>query len=67
MDRPVPASFLKIPVEKLTSPDLGEATGDPLEEWVGCQCSSVSGVSAELQTNKAFSLKGHRHCLGTCP
>lgn len=34
MDRPVPASFLKIPVEKLTSLDLGEATGDPLREWV---------------------------------
>lgn len=30
-----PASFLKIPVEKLTSFDLGEATGDdPLGEWV---------------------------------
>lgn len=63
MDRPMPASFNKIPVEKLTSLDLGKATGDPLGEWAVVKAALVSGVSGELKTNKAFSLKGHRHCL----
>lgn len=53
----------KIPVEKLTSLDLGKATGDPLGEWAVVKAALVSGVSGELKTNEAFSLKGHRRCL----
>lgn len=58
---PIPP-LKKIPLEKLTSTGLGEATGDP----------SVSGRTSkqlciwcplELRTNRAFSLKGLWCCV----
>ena len=63
MDRPVPASFLQIPVEKLTSRDLGEATGDPLGEWVVVKAALCLGsqqnrrqikLSAQAQRTQAL-------------
>jgi hypothetical protein len=68
MDRPVPASLFFSPLLFLLRkwPPLAWARQQVTPQRVGGhQSSSVSGASAELKTNEAFSLQGHWHCIGT--
>lgn len=58
--------FKKLPVENLTSLDPNEKTGDPLREEAVVKVALFLGsLLVESKTKKAFSLRGHRHCLGS--